>query len=247
MQTTESLRYGLKFASVLGGIKESYFDAPEAEDTAEIVERGNPWRDEFGKFTDEANAAFNVAAQLSREVLEGKANAYEKASIGAGRQKGFLFYSPKADHAGNEPPKWHKMNRAIGKAEGIANSYTSKARAMKEPTTEEGKKIKMFWLSNAAALRDVSRLITEKRDRIKVRKEVDLPTFAVIKEIVSGAPDFIAEAFLDIDQIAGADGDPGEFDAVQSHRIKKFVVNNAVGVGLLTREEADKITARIKG
>lgn len=249
MQTKESLLYGQRFVSVLGPPSEDVEQierSAEAVVSEEVVERANPWRDEYGQFTDEANAVFNAAANRPSEELEVRAKEYEKLTrdeITAGKQRGFKNYKPKDAHTGSEPPRWHKLNRAIGKAEGVANAYMKRYRGIGEPDTDEKKKVAKYWLTNAAALRDISGVLREKRDKIKVEKDVPPGEVRVLKE--SGLPEFIAQAFADLEDVVGVEGDPGEFDADQLRRAKIFIVNNAVQVGLLPREDGDLIIDRI--
>jgi hypothetical protein len=60
----------------------------------------------------------------------------------------------------------------------------------------------------------------------------------------TGIPDFISEAFGDLEAVAGPEDESG-IDAATMTRMKKMIVNNAVMVGMLSREEADKIIAGI--
>lgn len=173
MQNQDSLRWGLRLASALGPPTGKL--APAVGDGAvEKGKPGNPWRDEFGRFTDESHAVFNVNAKLPQVELEARADAYEeqadkrrrKAELDGieGLKKGFLHYTPKGMQEGEESPEWHKLNRAVGKAEAVANEYLDRYRAAGEGLTEEGRDLINYWLANASALRDMARILAGKRD-----------------------------------------------------------------------------------
>lgn len=177
MQTTDSLRFGLKFAGALGSIEKRLIadEVEEIQKSADVVvdevekAEGNPWRDEAGKFTDEANAVFNVNAALHPAELEARAKDYEKLSQGekaAGKKPGFRNYIPKDAMPANASPKWKELNTGIGKFEGVANAYMTRYRTMGEAHATEGKEQKAYWLANAGALRDMARIMAEKRDKI---------------------------------------------------------------------------------
>lgn len=202
MQTRDSLRWGLRFANALGppvgklapaAAEDGAVEKPSdggflyasggalswrgSDGTTTKIEKakpGNPWRDEFGRFTDEAHALFNVNAKLPAAELEARAASYEeqadkrrrKAELDGieGLKKGFLHYSPKGMQTGDESPEWHTLNRAVGKAEAVANEYLDRYRAAGEGLTEEGRALINYWLANASALRDMSRILAGKRD-----------------------------------------------------------------------------------
>jgi hypothetical protein len=177
MQTTDSLRFGLKFAGSLGSIEKRLIadEVEEIQKSADVVvdevekAEGNPWRDEAGKFTDEANAVFNVNAALHPAELEARAKDYEKLSQGekaAGKKPGFRNYIPKDAMPANASPKWKELNTGIGKFEGVANAYMTRYRTMGEAHATEGKEQKAYWLANAGALRDMARIMAEKRDKL---------------------------------------------------------------------------------
>ncbi len=173
MQTQDSLRWGLRLANVLGP-PVAKLALPVGDGTVEKSTPGNPWRDEFGRFTDEAHAIFNVNAKLPAAELEARAEAYEeqsnkrrrKAELDGieGIKQGFLHYSPKAMQVGGESPEWHTLNRAVGKAEAVANEYLDRYRAAGKGLTEEGTALINYWLANASALRDMARILAGKRD-----------------------------------------------------------------------------------
>jgi hypothetical protein len=247
MHTQDSILHGLKFIGTLGPVEKKLDDICEIEKTteiavtqAEIEKAGNPWRDQFGKFTDESNAVFNTNAALATPELEARAKEYEKASP---NKDGFLHYTPKSKFSGNESKKWRTLNSAIGQAEGVAKAYMSRYRTMGEARTPEGEKQKRFWLANAGALRDMARILSDKRGGLKVKKSQP-PAFLVYKE--AGFPDFISDAFSALEETVSMDDDAGEFDEEQLKRIKAYIVNNAVAVELLSREEGDAILAQIK-
>lgn len=174
MQNQDSLRWGLRLANALGPPTGKLAPAAISDGTLEKSKPGNPWRDEFGRFTDEAHAIFNVNAKLPPAELEARAKAYEeqadkrrrKAELDGieGLKKGFLHYTPKGMQSGDESPEWHKLNRAVGKAEAVANEYLDRYRAAGEGLTEEGSALINYWLANASALRDMSRILAGKRD-----------------------------------------------------------------------------------
>jgi hypothetical protein len=174
LQNRDSLRWGLRLVNALGPPVGKFGPAAVGEGTLEKSKPGNPWRDEFGRFTDEGHAIFNVNAKLPSSELEARAKAYEeqadkrqrKAELDGieGLKKGFLHYTPKGMQAGDESPEWHKLNRAVGKAEAVANEYLDRYRAAGEGLTEEGRALINYWLANASALRDMSRILAGKRD-----------------------------------------------------------------------------------
>lgn len=225
MQTKESLRFGLRLTGVL--------------DLLDVEKIGNPWRDEYGMFTDEANAVFNVNAKLPPEELEAHHQAYLKQN-----KDGFVHYTPKALIPKDAPPRWQALNRAVGKAEGVANAYMGRYFKTGKPTSPDGKKIKAYWIANASALRDMASILAQKRDNIgaKVKKGSDLFAQVVLKE--DDLPGYIAEAFAILDSETGPDG--GEFEPDQAKRAKTYIVNNAVLVGLLSREEGNRIIALLE-
>lgn len=251
MHTRDSLRYGLGFVGALGPVEKH--PQPEAGVTVETLEKtGNPWRDEFGRFAEEANAVFNVNAALPAEELEARAQTYERRSRvrirraekqgATGLKEGFLHYAPKAMQSGAEPEEWKKLNQAVGKAEGVANTYMERVRVMGKPQSPEGEKQKAFWLANAAALRDMATILAKKRGKIEVPKPAaPAPAPEAEGQVVvkDATPDFITEAFESIDAVREGLG------TETARRAKGYVVANAIQIGLLSRDEGNAILDRI--
>jgi hypothetical protein len=240
----------LSFVNTLGAPTNKVRPNPDltpldhAAGVVEKAKKGNPYRDEFGKFTAEANAVFNVNAKLPVVELEARNSSYEdkaaarrktaeKAGI-TGLKPGFLHYEPKSAHSGEESPEWHKLNGAIGKAEAVANTHMERYRAAGEGVTEEGKALIQYWLANASSMRDMARILAGKRDATGASEEK-----SIWKQ--NGHPEFIQEAFSDVDSAE----DEGEFSATEARRAKAYIVNNAVQVGLMDRDDANDILSGI--
>jgi Tfp pilus assembly protein PilV len=249
MQTRDSLRFGLSFINTLGAPTNKVRPNPDLsplDHAAGVIEKakGNPYRDEFGKFTDEANAVFNVNAKLPVVELEARNSSYEERATTrrkkaekmgvTGLKPGFLHYEPKSAQTGEESSEWHKLNGAIGKAEAVANTHMERYRAAGEGVTEEGKALIQYWLANASAMRDMARILASKRDAAGASEEKSL-----WKQ--NDHPEFIQQAFSDVDAAEGE----GEFSASEARRAKAYIVNNAVQVGLMDREDANNILSGI--
>jgi len=251
MHTRDSLRYGLRFVGALGQVEKH--PQPGAGVAVEMIEKaGNPWRDEFGRFAEEANAVFNVNAALPAEELEARAQTYERRSRvrirqaekqgATGLKEGFLHYAPKAMQTGTEPDEWKSLNQAVGKAEGVANTYMERVRVMGAAQSPEGEKQKAFWLANAAALRDMATILAKKRDKIEKPTPAEpalVPAGEEHAVVKTALPDFISEAFESIDAVR--EGLGGE----TARRAKGYIVANAIQIGLLSRDAGNAILDRI--
>lgn len=203
--------------------------------TAGMVEKFNPYHDERGRFAPArggpgvASPAERAASKRSEDSLWQHTEDYHRAAEKAGKkgERGpFLHYVPKDKAPENASPRWTKLNRQVGEAEGRANAME---KWLKVPAKADTEKKRKYILAMMFTERERAKQTAKERDRAaKVGGEEKAEKSASEVDLVN-------------DMLSLSSGMP----ATEAKAFHKRAVDTAVETGLITLDEANEILAAL--